>query len=177
MGVDRYVTTEYLSAKMTPRTEVSEAAPAATADQERALKLLVVLSRAQQSVAALTARDIERHGLSVTEFAVLEALLHKGPMLLGELQRRVLVSSGGVTYLVDRLVDRGLVERLECPSDRRARYASLTGEGRALISGIFPAHRDAVLDAMAALSSEEQLQATALLRKLGVSAAAKLEPG
>jgi MarR family transcriptional regulator, 2-MHQ and catechol-resistance regulon repressor len=98
-------------------------------DQAQALKLWVVLSRAYTAVARHSEADIARHGLSTGEFAILEVLYHKGPLLLGEVQRKILVSSGGVTYLVDRLEAAGLVERRDCPEDRRARYAALTRRG------------------------------------------------
>ncbi len=65
--------------------------------QETALKLWVVLSRAHTAIEAQAAADVTRHGLSLTEFGILEALYHKGPMLLGEIQRKLLVSSGGIT--------------------------------------------------------------------------------
>lgn len=141
------------------------------AEHAEALKLFVVLSRACNAVAEHTAADAARHGLTIAEFAVLEALYHKGPMLLGELQRRILVSSGGVTYLVDRLTGKGLVERQECPSDRRARYAALTGDGTALIARIFPEHAACIDRALSGLDDEERRLATALLRKLGRRAA------
>ncbi len=139
------------------------------------LKLWVVLARAHASVAAHAEQDIARHGLTMAEFGILEALLHRGPMLLGELQRRILVSSGGITYLVDRLSERGLVERQECPEDRRARYAALTEEGRAFIEGIFPEHAHAVARAVEGLNSDEKRRAIELLRRLGLSAAGSLE--
>jgi MarR family transcriptional regulator, 2-MHQ and catechol-resistance regulon repressor len=137
---------------------------------EPALKLWVVLSRAFNAVAAHVQADIARHGLTVSEFAILEALYHKGPLLLGEVQRKVLVSSGGTTYLVDRLAAQGLVERRECDHDRRARYAALTPEGERRIAAIFPAHAQAVLHAMNGLSAEEQQMAIHLLRTLGLTA-------
>ena len=113
------------------------------AGQDRALKLWVVLSRAHAALAERAAADVARHGLTLAEFAVLEALYHKGPMLLGEVQRSILVSSGGVTYLADRLAARGLLERRACPNDRRARYAALTRAGEALIGEIFGEHAEA----------------------------------
>ena len=64
------------------------------------LKLYVVLSRAYEALHAHTKSDIESHGLTQTEFAILEALYHKGPMLLGEVQKKILVSSGGITFLI-----------------------------------------------------------------------------
>ena len=143
----------------------------AGSDQEIALKLWVVLARAYTSVARHVEADVARHELTVAEFGILEVLYHKGPLLLGEIQRKVLVSSGGVTYLVDRLTAKGLVERQECPEDRRARYAVLTPAGQALIQRIFPDHAKAIERALSGLSPDEQAQAAGLLRRLGREAA------
>jgi MarR family 2-MHQ and catechol resistance regulon transcriptional repressor len=98
-------------------------------------------------------------------------LHHKGPTLLGEIQRRVLVSSGGITFLVDRLEKKGLVERQNCPSDRRARYAVLTPKGDALIREIFPTHARRIADVMSTLTDAEQKSVTELIRRLGIVAA------
>ena len=139
---------------------------------DRALKLWVVLSRAHAAVAAHSQADIARHGLTPAEFGVLEALLHKGPLLLGEVQKKILVTSGGVTYLVDRLAAKGLVERRRCEHDRRAYYAALTPTGEELIREIFPAHAEAIRHAMGGLTEQEKDEAIALLRALGRHAAA-----
>jgi MarR family 2-MHQ and catechol resistance regulon transcriptional repressor len=113
--LDRGSLSSYLIAKIFR----SEADVAYT--QDLTLKLWVVLSRAQAAIAAHVRDDVARHDLTLAEFGILEALHHKAPMLLGEVQKKILVSSGGITYLVDRLEKKGLVERRECPSDRRAR--------------------------------------------------------
>jgi len=139
--------------------------------QERSLKLLIVLSRAFAAIEAHTRADVARHGLTLTEFGILEALYHKGPMLLGEVQRKILVSSGGITYLVDRLEKKGLVERRECPEDRRARFAALTPAGEELIERIFPEHAQCIERALSGLDDEEKEEAIRLLRKLGKRAA------
>lgn len=144
--------------------------------EERALKLFVVLSRARGAIARHAEADIARHGITTGEFGILEALYHRGPLLLGELQRKILVSSGGVTYLVDRLEGKGLVRRQECPEDRRARYAALTPAGEKLIARIFPGHARRIALATSGLSEAEQGRAIDLLRKLGTSAA-ELQPG
>lgn len=133
-----------------------------------ALKLWVTLARAYRTLAEVSADDVARHGLTPAEFGVLEALHHRGPLLLGDLQRKVLVSSGGMTYLVDRLAERGLVERADCAEDRRARYARLTETGRALIERIFPAHAEAMREACRALTPAEQRETAALLKRLGL---------
>jgi MarR family 2-MHQ and catechol resistance regulon transcriptional repressor len=140
-------------------------------DQELTLKLWIVLSRAQAAIEAHARDDVARHDLTLAEFGILEALHHKGPMLLGEVQKKILVSSGGITYLVDRLEKKGLVERQECPSDRRARFAALTPAGEALIRRIFPGHARALEHATSGLNDEEKQVAIPLLRKLGRHAA------
>lgn len=140
-------------------------------DRDLSLKLWVVLSRAQAAIEAHARADVERHDLTLAEFGILEALHHKGPMLLGEVQKKILVSSGGITYLVDRLEKKGLVERQECPTDRRARYAALTPAGEELIRRIFPEHARALADALAGLDDDEKREAITLLRKLGKHAA------
>lgn len=137
-----------------------------------ALKLWLTMAKAYQAAAELSRIDIAKHELTPAEFSIVEALYHKGPLLLGDVQRKVLVSSGGTTFLVDRLEKRGLVERQSCPSDRRARYAALTREGTAMMKRIFPAHAEAMREAMAGLTQTEQRAATALLKRLGMAAAA-----
>jgi MarR family 2-MHQ and catechol resistance regulon transcriptional repressor len=147
-------------------------APAALAIDpatRRALKLWVVLARATASIERRAREDVARHDLTLAEFGVLEALYHKGPMLAGEVQRRTLVSSGGITYLVDRLTARDLVERRPCPDDRRANYVALTPKGNAFIRSIFPEHAMVIAEVMSALSPGEQETAAQLLRQLGLS--------
>lgn len=140
-------------------------------EQELALKLWVVLSRSRDAVAEHADAHFAELDLSPAEFGVVEVLYHKGPLLLGEVQRKVLVSSGGVTYLVDKLVRRGLVERQACPNDRRASYAALTDEGRRWMEEVFPDHAARIARAVAGLDDEEKAVAIGLLRKLGLHAA------
>jgi MarR family transcriptional regulator, 2-MHQ and catechol-resistance regulon repressor len=151
----------------------SQAAPAPI-DPRHAddLKLWVILARAHAAVEKHVERDIAQHGLSIAEFGILELLYHKGPQLLGDIQRRILVSSGGITFLVDRLEGKGLVAREACPDDRRARYAVLTTAGRTLMKRIFPRHAAAVSRALSGLTRDERHAATRLLRTLGLAAVA-----
>src|ERR1700730_16052166 len=114
------------SKRTSSRTVARGARVVHAAGHEDDLKLFVVLSRAFASVTRHAEADVARHGLTIAEFAILEVLYHKGPQLLGEVQRRILVSSGGISFLVDRLHAKGLVERQTCEEDRRARYAVLT---------------------------------------------------
>ena len=132
-----------------------------------ALKLWVVLARAHNAIERHAQAHAQERGLTLPEFGILEALYHKGPLLLGEVQKKILVSSGGVTYLIDRLTAKGLVERRDCPDDRRARYAALTAEGESFIRGIFPEHAERLAKVLEGLNDEEKQQAVALIRNLG----------
>lgn len=156
-------------------TEGRDGSEASEEDLARALKLWVVLARAHDSVQKLVEADISRHGLTTGEFGALEALYHKGPLLLSQLQQKILLSSGGITYVVDRLQKKGLVTRRPCPRDRRATYAEITDEGRARMDRIFPLHARAVSRALGGLEPGEQEKVVRLLRDLGHHAAS-LDP-
>jgi MarR family 2-MHQ and catechol resistance regulon transcriptional repressor len=149
--------------------------PAASAQKDEdtaaALKLWVVLSRAQRAIGERARREIERQGLRPTEFGVLEALYHKGPLTLGQVGERVLVTSGSVTPVADKLEQRGLIQRRISSEDRRVCYAELTETGRELVGRIFPDHAEVIRGAMEGLTVEEKRIATALLRRLGRHAA------
>lgn len=145
--------------------------PGLREDLHRALRLWVILTRAQAAVGAHARADIESRGLTVTEFGILDALLHKGPLLAGDLQRKILLSSGGVTYAVDRLAGKGLVERRHCESDRRAVWIQLTELGRERIEEIFEGHAHSIERALSALDPAGQEDAIRLLRTLGRGAA------
>ncbi len=152
--------------------ETTTALPATETDRDTraALKLWVVLTRAQRAMADRSRRNIESHGLSATEFAVLEVLLHKGPLPIGEVGERILLTSGSTTYVIDKLEERGLLRRRRCLTDRRVQYAELTKEGSERIAGIFPDHAEAMREAAGGLSAEEKERAIELVRKLGLAA-------
>lgn len=136
------------------------------------LKLWTVLAKAYDAIRAHAFAHIEREGLTPGEFGVLDTLYHKGPMLLGELQHRVLVTSGGISYLTDRLEKRGLVDRRDYAADRRTKQVAITPVGEALMRRIFPEHTAVIERALAGVDPEVKLAAASLLRTVGRSAAA-----
>lgn len=138
--------------------------------RDDSLDLLVVLSRSYNWVTAHTHRDIRRHGLNPTEFGVLEVLYHKGPQPLQQIGGKILISSGNITYVVDKLEKRQLLFRKPCVEDRRVIYAELTEKGHQLLAEIFPSHKQAIEKAVSGLTPEEQRQAIQLLKKLGRAA-------
>ena len=137
---------------------------------QAAMKLWIVLARAHASVVAREQRDLIRYRLTRAEFGLLDALYFKGPLLLGDVQRALLVSSGGITYLIDRLEKRGFVQRRPSLDDRRAIYAALTAEGESFFREIFAEHVRGLAVTVSGLTLEEQAEATRLLKKLGTSA-------
>ncbi len=138
-------------------------------DTERALKLFVVLSRASKVILEEAQKTNEKYELNSTEFAVLELLYHKGRQPIQKIGQKILLRSGSMTYVVDKLEKRGLLERVFCEEDRRITYMSITPAGVELMSAIFPEHADHIHSIMSALTEEEQEQAIELIRKLGLS--------
>jgi MarR family 2-MHQ and catechol resistance regulon transcriptional repressor len=140
------------------------------ADRAAALRLMVVCSRAMRAVSEALRRELRAWDLSPTEFGVLEALYHKGPLPLGELAQRILITGASTTYTVKALETRGLMRRHPCAEDQRVVFGELTDAGRSLLCEVFPAHAESMRRLMAGLSTDEKLAAVDLLRRLGLAA-------
>ncbi|MBA2176779.1 MarR family transcriptional regulator [Halobacillus locisalis] len=135
--------------------------------QDPSLKLFVVLTKAQRAIADLVKDDIKRYELNPTEFGVLELLYHQGSQPLQKIGEKILLASGSITYVVDKLEKKEYLERVPCPKDRRITYASITEKGKDLLHGIFPDHWEQIKQITNGLSEEEKEQAIELLKKLG----------
>ena len=105
-----------------------------TKDTERALKLFIVLSRASKVILEEAHKPSEKHGLNPTEFAVLELLHHRGRQPIQKIGQKILLRSGSMTYVVDKLEKRGLLERVFCEEDKRVTYMSITPAGIELMT-------------------------------------------
>src|SRR5712691_6593734 len=103
-------------------------------------RLWLVIMRSYRALSLVAERSIANTGLCLTDFAALEALLHKGPLTISQIQEKVLLASGSMTAAVDRLEKLGLVVRKASPSDRRARVVELTVEGKRLAASCFARH-------------------------------------
>ncbi|WP_404331312.1 MarR family winged helix-turn-helix transcriptional regulator [Mesobacillus maritimus] len=135
----------------------------------QSLKLFIVLSRAYRALNEEVNKVIQQRGLNPTEFAVMELLYHKGDQPLQQIGGKILLASGSITYVVDKLEQKGYLRRNGCPKDRRVTYAQITDEGKALIEEIFPEHSQRINELMDVLSTEEKQTAIDLLKKLGLS--------
>lgn len=136
-------------------------------ETELSLKLLIVLSRANRAVMDRVTEDIRSHGLNPTEFAVLELLYHKGDQPIQHIGKKVLLASGSITYVVDKLEGKKLLERKACPKDRRVTHAVITEKGKELMDEVFPRHEKAVDEIFGGLDPKEKVTMITLLKKLG----------
>ena len=134
------------------------------------IHLWLLLWKASRAVEAHSARSIARFEMGVSDFGVLEALLHKGPLTVKQLGEKVLLTSGSMTAAVDRLIKRGLVTRCDDETDRRARIIQLTDKGRETISEAFTQHRLAMERAVGSFTQQERSELLPLLRRLGRAA-------
>jgi len=132
-----------------------------------ALLTYVKLMRAANAARNFASRTLAGTGLTLTQFAVLEALYHLGPMSLSDVAERVLTTGGNLTMVARNLEKHGLVERHPSPEDKRVQIMVLTPKGKSLIRRTFPQHAAAIVEFLSALGPEEQGSLGDLCRRLG----------
>ena len=130
--------------------------------EEEALRVLTILLRASGSVTNMLKKDMLTYCMNPTEFAVLEVLFSLGKQPIQIIGKKVLLASSSITYVIDQLEKKGLVERVQSEDDRRVTLVSLTDEGQELMKNIFPQHSSVIKELFEELSDEE-------LHKLGES--------
>ncbi len=134
------------------------------------LNTFIKMTRATESInhrlSTYLAESCER--LTVSQFGILEALLHLGPSNQKELGRKILKTGGNITLVIDNLEKRNYVKRETDPNDRRASIVSLTAEGEDFISGYFPSHVEKIVNEFSALTSEELKELGRLCKKVGM---------
>lgn len=133
----------------------------------------LVLWKAAQAVESYAKGSIVNLELCGSDFAVLEALLHRGALPINEIGKKVLLTSGSITTAVDRLEQKGLVERRAAKDDRRAKIVHLTSDGRKLITRAFAEHAADMERLAGDLSRDERATLIRLLKKIGYKAAAE----
>ncbi len=139
------------------------------ADAVRALNTFIKLTRATETLLARLNQRKTIYPLSLSQFAVLEALYHLGPLTQGQVSAKVLKSTGNITLVIDNLEKQGYVRRVRENQDRRIVTIHITELGKSLIAQIFPAHAHAIFDELSVLTEEEQELLASLCLKLGKS--------
>lgn len=139
-----------------------------TRKQRETLDVYIKLLRAGNAVHAQATRHLAEYGLTPSQFGVLEALYHIGPMHLRQLAGKILRTAGNLTMVVDNLEKRGLARRETGEADRRFVIVDITPKGRELIGRALPEHVCRIETLMSCLSRQEQAALSALCRKLGL---------
>lgn len=139
-------------------------------EEEVSLKLFVVLHRTLESIKKRSEEDIKCLGLNPTEFAVLELIYNKGDQPIQKIGQKVLIASSSITYVIDKLENKKLIERKPCSKDRRITYACLTSDGLELMDKVFPKHKTAMVDILSGLDINEKKMMVQQLKKLGYHA-------
>lgn len=139
-----------------------------TDEEVRSLNAFIKLSRASESITNRLIKNLSCHGLTISQFGVLEALLHLGCQNQKELGAKLLKSGGNITMVIDNLVKRGYVTRVTDPNDRRAVIISLTEEGKAFIEEYFPLHLEKIVEEFSVLTPEENKELARLCKKVGM---------
>src|ERR1700719_1181001 len=147
---------------LNPKTDVS------------ATHVWLVLWKAARAVEQNAISSVSGLGLGMSDFAVLEVLLHKGPQPVNVIGKKILLTSGSITTAIDRLESRKLVHRTPHPDDQRARLVQLTDRGRRLIEDAFRQHALDIDETMAVLTPGERRELIRLLKKVGLFAARRV---
>ncbi len=142
-----------------------------SASEVRALDAYIKLMRAADSVTARVTRALSAHNLTISQFGILEALMHLGELHQNELGHKLLKSSGNITLVVDNLEKRGLITRERSTDDRRFVWVRLTKDGEAYIQKVFPEIVTVIAHSMVVLSPFEQEKMAEYLKQVGLSAA------
>lgn len=132
-----------------------------------ALDTWVKLARGFYSVNKRAMENIKSHGLTYPQFSVVEILGHLGPLKVGQITDKMLISGGNMTLVLDQLEDMEYLERVHSKSDRRAINIQLTKKGQKFFEEIFPPHAETLTDLLSVLSAQEQKDLGSILKKLG----------
>ncbi|WP_261300479.1 MarR family winged helix-turn-helix transcriptional regulator [Paenibacillus andongensis] len=138
--------------------------------KELDLRLLRIFAKAYEAVSINIGKDVAKHNLGPETFRILELLYSKGPHTLQKISEKFSIPSGSITFVVNKLVKQGFVERQPNPQDGRASDAILTGQGKALFDEIFPKHVETISQNFSFLNNEEKEQLIGLLKKIGIGA-------
>ncbi|MDQ1408629.1 MAG: MarR family transcriptional regulator, and catechol-resistance regulon repressor [Acidobacteriaceae bacterium] len=127
----------------------------------------LVLGKAFQAASKYLYAGLKETGIGDTDFRILEALLNKGPLPVNTIGPKVFLTTGSISVAIDRLLDRGLVSRVESLQDRRVRIVSLTSKGKELIAPVFRKHAAEIRKVFADASPKELRTLETILKKIG----------
>jgi MarR family 2-MHQ and catechol resistance regulon transcriptional repressor len=130
------------------------------------LKLVIAMARSYNNAFGKIEKNIRSFDLTVSEFGVLEFLYHKGDQPVQEIAKKILVTSGTITYVINKLIEKDFVERKQCTNDKRIFYIHLTKKGERRIADIFPDHEKFLDELFKGLAEGEKNLLIEKLKKL-----------
>lgn len=131
------------------------------------LKAFVVLMKSAKSIEEKIKKDISSYGMKSSDFAILEALYHKGRQTIRQISEAVLINTGSITYVIDKLEKKELLERINCKEDRRVVYIEITKKGKQLMDEIFPKHQKVIEHIFEDISTEQKETVINVLKQVG----------
>ena len=120
------------------------------------LKAFVVIMKASKTLEELVKKDVAAHGMKMSDFAILEALYHKGRQTIKQISEAVLINTGSITYVIDKLEKNDYLQRIHCKDDRRVVYIETTPKGNAVMDEIFPKHQKLIEELFSDISDEHK---------------------
>lgn len=137
---------------------------------EKGLKSLIILFKAQISLANSVKKSLENTGLNLNEFVAMEALYTKEKLTTQQLVDSVLIPNSSMTYVLDILMEKSYVQREQCTTDRRIKYVSLTEKGKTYFEAVYKKHYEYIRDILDVLDEDEEKQMNESLKKIGKKA-------
>ncbi|GIO23334.1 MarR family winged helix-turn-helix transcriptional regulator [Oceanobacillus sp. J11TS1] len=131
------------------------------------LKAFVITMKASKALEEVTKKDIKKHGMRASDFAILEALYHKGRQTIREISESVLISTGSITYVIDKLEKKELLIRTHCSEDRRVVYLEITDSGKQIMDDIFPKHQQVIEELFNDIPENDKKTVIEVLKKVG----------
>jgi|SRR5690625_127316 len=139
-------------------------------EENLALKSFVVLMKSAKSIEQRIKKDIQTYGIATSEFTVLEALYHKGKQTVQQISNAVLINSGSITYVIDKLEGKNFIERKHSTEDRRAVHIQITDAGMQFMDEVFPKHQKVIEEIFEDINIEERKLIIDILKRVGLKA-------
>jgi len=136
-------------------------------NENLSLKAFVVLLKANKTLEEVIINDIRGYGMRTSDFTILEALYHKGKQTIRQISEAVLIKTGSITYVIDKLENKGFIERIPCKDDRRVVYIQLTAKGKEVMDEIFPQHQKLIEELFEDVTDEEKSVLIGILKRVG----------
>lgn len=140
-------------------------------NENLSLKAFVVMMKASKTLEEVVKKDISNYNMKTSDFAVLEALYHKGRQTIKQISEAVLINTGSITYVIDKLEKNNLLQRSHCKDDRRVIYIQITEKGKQVMDDIFPKHQARLEELFSDLSEDEKRALIESVKTVGKKAA------